>query len=50
MVTYDQNSRITAAKALKHPWFENKIVPDMDPELNELALSNLKQFRAELKL
>ena len=50
LLTYDQDQRISAEEALKHPWIVEMSSLTVDQSVAVGALSNLKSFRAEQKL
>jgi calcium-dependent protein kinase len=50
MMKMNERGRITAEKALKHPWFTLYAKNQGSAESTKLAIANLKQFRAEKKL
>jgi hypothetical protein len=51
MLSFDPEKRISAAKAIVHPWIlKNTETIIIEEVLNGEALKNLKNFRAETKL
>lgn len=45
MLTYDPNQRITADKALNHPWIKKKVHEQVDLKSTVAALNNMRTFR-----
>lgn len=50
MLVVDPNKRISAAQALQHPWIKKAAHEKINSTETELALSNLKNFRADQKM
>lgn len=50
LLTYDTNQRPTAEQALAHPWIMEMSKSQVDTNLVQGAFSNLKIFRADVKL
>jgi serine/threonine protein kinase len=45
MLEYDPNKRISAEKAIVHPWIKKKVHETVDLKSTVAALNNLKNFR-----
>jgi hypothetical protein len=45
MLTYDPLARISAEKALNHPWIKKKVHEAVDTKATINALQNLRTFR-----
>jgi calcium-dependent protein kinase len=50
LLIYDPEQRISAEKALQHPWITEMSLQQVDSSVAMGALSNLKTFRADQKL
>ena len=50
LLTYDPDKRVSAEKALAHPWITEMGQASVDASIAMGALSNLKTFRADQKL
>jgi calcium-dependent protein kinase len=50
LLTMDVNTRVSAEEALKHPWIVEMSASKVDSSMVQGAFSNLKTFRADVKL